>query len=340
MPAISIARFKDKVVANYEGRGCAPSTVRQVRQVLRELMELKTKHGKPLVAKTSDLTDEAIGAWKKAFPDRTPVTLKSHLRCLSSLCTRAKKSGWLKLDPFDVDAIADWVREDCRPSAPKRQWSRSPDDIRRVFALATREADAGGCGADRLRTDESAWEAERLRAYIFTLFLLGARPAEIQRLSVDDFSPRFLTITIQAKWIPLRGGRRIWWKPKTVGSAATLPIGDQLSEVLKRWIRLSGSDWLFPGKKLIGPWTTGGPGVRPLDQVKALGERAGVHDLCQKSARKGIGAHGKLIGLGALERKGFFRHEDEETSEGYDDEKVDSMRPAAGKIESFYLFGT
>ena len=133
MPAISIRRFTDRVVANYEGR-CASSTTRQVKQVLRELSALKTKQGKPLVKRTSDLTDGAVNAWIKAYPDRTPVTLKSHLRCLSSLCTRAVKSGWLKLDPFDVDSIADWVRSDSRPAPPKRQWSRSPDDIRRVHA--------------------------------------------------------------------------------------------------------------------------------------------------------------------------------------------------------------
>ena len=46
-------------------------------------------------------------------------------------------------------------------------------------------------------------------------------------------------------------------------------------------------EWLFPGKKRRGPWTCGGPGVSPLDQIKALGARAGVENLCQKSGRRG-----------------------------------------------------
>ena len=319
MPAITIARFTDEVVLNYEGRGCGASTIRQVCQVLRELSTVG-------VTKTSGLTDEAISRWIKAFPERTPVTFKSHLRCLSALCTRAKKKGYIRVDPFDVDAISDWVRADSRPSPPRRRWSKTQEEVRRIFVLAEQEDDG------------SSWEAGRLHAYIKTIFLTGGRPGEIQRLSVSDFSPERKTLWIHPKWITGRSARRSWWKPKTIGSSATIPIGDGLVEVLELWSRRCGSDWLFPGKRLWGPWIGGGKGVRPLDQVRALGVRAGVPGLANKAGRKGLGTH-KEIGLTPFERREYFRHSDDATGDYYDDEKVESMRPAAAKIERFFLFG-
>ena len=74
-------------------------------------MSLVDEAGKPIVRSTQDLNDLTIAAWLTAWPARTPVTFKSHLRCLSSLCTRAKKKGYLRIDPFDIDSIADLMRQ-------------------------------------------------------------------------------------------------------------------------------------------------------------------------------------------------------------------------------------
>lgn len=318
MPAISIARFTDEIIAVYAARDRAPSTVRQVRQVLRELAECG-------VRRTSDLTTASIAAWRSAHPGRGPETTRSHLRCLSALCTYAAFQGYVKRDPFDLYGVNDWVRDDAKPKRPARQYHRAAADIRRVLALASEEAAGGG------------WEPARLEAYVHTLFLTGGRPGEIQHVLAANLDCLGRTITIEPVEVIKRGGRRTWWRPKTVGSSATLPIGDGLVAILERWQRRCGSAWLFPGKKLAGPWTCGGPGVRPLDQVRALGERAGVRDLVNKSARKSLGTHAKAIGLAGLERKALFRHEDERTGERYDEEAVESLRPAVMKIERYYL---
>jgi integrase len=243
---------------------------------------------------------------------------------MSALCTRAKRKGYVEADPFELDAIGEWVRDDGRPSSPRRRWSKSPDEIKRVFALADQEAATG------------SWEAARLRAYVYALFLTGGRSGEIQRLERADFDYRGRTLSIHPKWITQRAGRRVWWKPKTVGSSAVLPIGPGLAEILAVWSRRTGCEWLFPGVKLFGPWTTGGVGDSPLEHVAALGRRAGVPGLTCKSARKGIGTH-KAIGLTPMERREYFRHSDDATGDFYDDERVESLRPAAEKIERFYL---
>ena len=273
---------------------------------------------------TSDLTDGTIARWVQAFPHRTPATLKSHLRCLSSLCTRARKKGYIRLDPFEVDGVSSWVaptvdrrpRNAYGPSRPKR---------------------SVGCSLLPMPGPWAARGRPRDCAYVYTVFLTGARSGEIQRLEIADVDFVRLTITIQPKWIPVRGRPDRWWKPKTQGSSAEIPIGKMLSGVLWDWSRQCALRWLFPGKKLLGPWTSGGPGERPLDQVRQLGLDAGVPGLTNKAGRKGIGTHAKVMNLTTFERREYFRHEDDETGDFYDDEKVESMRPAAAKIEMFYL---
>ena len=56
---------------------------------------------------TAQLDDDAIEKWLLAWPSRTPVTFKSHLRCLSALCTRAKKKGWIDVDPTRGTFVGD-----------------------------------------------------------------------------------------------------------------------------------------------------------------------------------------------------------------------------------------
>jgi integrase len=316
-------------------RSRASSTIRQKSQVLRELADLLDKDGRPLVTRTSDLTDETIEAWIAAFPTRSVPTVKSHLRALRFMTRRAKKRGWLRVDPFADEPVSAWIRDDSRPSPPRRAMSKAPSDIRRLLDQAAREKRGG------------SWIAWRDWAYFNALFLTGGRPGEIQRFEVCDFNPRFRTLEIHAKWIPGRAGKLTWWKPKTVGSAATLPIGPELVAVLQAWLirrprvlrRRDDCTFLFPGERWQGPWTSGGKGVRPLDRLKALALRAGIGETWQYSARKSIGTH-QDIGLTPQGRRRLFRHADELIGDFYDEQEVEARRADANKIERFYLHGT
>ncbi len=315
--AVAIEEFERELLEIHAAKEHAPSTLRQIRQVLREMREVG-------VTTTVGLTSSAIARWKRAHPDRSPVTTASHLRCLRAICARANKQGLLAVNPFDVDPIGEWVRADDRTARPPRSWSITPEQVRLVLGRADSEAQDG------------PWAARRLRAYLWTLLMLGARPGEIQRLEVRDVDTGQRTLTIRAKEVPVRGKPDRWWRPKTVGSAATLPLGNRLADVLAGWIPETGCRWLFPGLKREGPWTTGGPGVRPLDQVRALGDRAGVA-LWQKSGRKTVGTIAKGAGLTGLERQGLFRHADEATGDLYDERSVEALRGAAAKVERYCL---
>ena len=328
MPNVPITRFQAEISKNYSARGRAPKTVKQIDQVLQEL-------GRVGVSKTHHLGHVAITDWIAAWPERTPVTFRSHLRCLSAICTRAVEWGYLRRDPFEKSGISDWIRADSRPAPPKRRWSKPAEQIRAVLALADEEALTGG------------WEACRLRAYVHTQFLTGGRPGEIQRLRIEDFSRSTRTIEICPHYVTGKGGRKTWWKPKTLGSAAILPIGSNLVDLLSAWsrrvrcdsrrgrLRIRDCEWLFPGKMLWGPWVGGGAGETPLDQVKALGVRAGVPGLTCKAARKGIGTY-REIGLTPQGRREYFRHSDDATGDLYDEHDIDSRRGDADRIERFF----
>jgi integrase len=320
MPAIAIARFEDEALAVHAGKDHAPSTVRQVKQVLREFREVGAR-------RTSDFTGARISAWKAAHPERTPVTTRSHLRCLRALCERMVRLGYLRVNPLVIDPIRDWARDDAPTARPRRQWALGASDVRRVLELADREAEPG------------EWQALRLRAYVWALLSLGMRPGELQRLETWDVDLAHRTVSIRAKLVPVAGKPDRWWRPKTVGSSGTIPVGDRLAGVLADWIPRTGCRWLFPGAKRLGPWTSGGVGVRPLDQVRALGRRAGV-DLWQKTGRKSVGSNARGAGLTSLERRGLFRHEDESTGDHYDERHAEGLRAAVNKIERYYLGDT
>lgn len=318
MPAITIAAFEREIRSHHTGKDHAPSTLRQVEFLLRELRAVGVK-------KTSDIRTSTVTAIKRRNPQWSPSSLRSYLRALRAMCRRARKSGWLKVDPFDLDPIPTWTRDDARAAPPRRQWALGPAEIRRVLATADGEAEAGD------------WSARRLRAYVWALLMLGMRPGELQRLEVWDVDLARRIVTIRAKAVPVRGKGDRWWRPKTVGSAATIPIGDRLAAVLGEWIPQTGCRWLFPGTKRLGPWTSGGPGVRPLDQVKALGERAGVPGLWQKTGRKSVGTNARRAGVSKSDRRDLFRHSDESTGDLYDEGDVEGLRPAVAKLESYYL---
>lgn len=320
MAAISISEFRDRAVAKHLAQGHQPPTVRQVVQVLREL-------GAVGVRLTTDIASDSIGRWLLAWPARTPVTFQSHLRCLSSLCTFAVANKWLDVDPFDVDAPEDWIRADSRPPAPRRRYSRPADQIRRVGVQADREACTG------------SWECGRTQAFFWALFLTGERPGALLRARLVDYNSRQKVLRIVPHWVTGRGGSKTWWRPKTESSGPRA-VGDRLGEILDRWHPRTGCEWLFPGARRLGPWIHGSNGKRPLDYIRALGERAGVHGLTCKAARKGLVTYAPAIGLSELERRRLTMHTTADVADDwYDELEVGAMRPAAAKIELF-IFGS
>ena len=204
-----------------------------------------------------------------------------------------------------------WVRLDARPAA-RKPVHRSAAEIGRLLELL--DAEAG----------EGSWESGRLQALGYTYAFTGMRKCEALTLEHADIDLGGRSLAIRPKPD---------WRPKTLRSAARLPLAPPLAEVLHRWLPRTGCDWVFPGKRLAGPWTGGPPGRKALDEIRGAGERAGITGLTILGFRKSLGTLAKSWGISQLELKALLRHTSVETQRYYDEEDAELLRAAAAKIQ-------
>jgi integrase len=307
MRSRSFAVFTAEVLSLNEPPIRAKGTYRQMRQVLREFSDLsQMKNG-------TDLTPPAIAAWIKRYPKRSPARAASLLRSLSSACTYGVAAGYIRVSPFAYRKVNQWVRDQVlapdRPQAPRHQ---SAEAIERLLAHVDAEAAKGG------------WKAGRLQALAYLLAYTGVRKEEALSLRPWDIDLDRRVLSIEP---------RRTFRPKTRKSAAKLPMHDALVEVFRLWLPRCGGEWVFPGVRLRAPWRSGPPGYKPLDEIRSAGEAAGISGLTIASFRKTIGTLAKTWGLGQLEVKALLRHSNVETQRWYDEEAVESLRSAVGKIQ-------
>ena len=218
----------------------------------------------------------------------------------------------MRRSPFQFRKVRDWIRADVvAPENPRPVRHRSAAQVELVLRLLDAEAAQG------------SWKAGRLQALTYLVAFTGLRKSEALHLKPWDVDLEARTVSIE----PRRSSRL-----KTRKSAAKLPLADVVVSVLSRWKPRAGELWLFPGVRLAAPWTGGPPGYKPLDQLRAAGERAGVPGLTWLGLRKGIGTLAKSWGLGPLEVQALLRHTSVETQRWYDEERVESLRGAVAKI--------
>ena len=255
-----------------------------------------------------DLTPSSVAAWIATHPQRRPATVESYLRSLRAACTYALGAGCLERSPFDFRSPARWVDWDVPELPPP---VHQAGEIARVLALADQEALAGG------------WRAARLRAVIYAFAFTGARRRELLGLAVADVDLPGAMISIATN------GRR---SLKTRASAAQIPIAAPLAEVLATWLAVCGSAWLFPGVRRCGPWLEGPVGEKALDQVKALGLRAGVPGLTIASFRHTFASLAEGWGIGELALQRQLRHTRIRTQIAYRHPLPEVLRDVAAKI--------
>lgn len=306
MRPVSITRFRAEIDTLYSPPRRAKATRKQIAQVLREFAEL------PGVKRTSDLNPATIARWMDAHPGRTVVRTKSLLATFRAACKYAVSQNYISSNPFDFWKPNEWIRDDAedRPRSSRPVRHKSAADLGRVLDQADREAVRG-------------WEQRRLQALVYTYAFTGMRAGEAMHLYVSEIDLNARVLQIAAK---------PGWRPKTLKSAKPIPIAPPLAEVLSNWLPHTGSTWAFPTRKLDRPWTTGGPGYRPLDAVKELGRRAGVEGLTILGFRKSIGTLAKAMGISQLERKDLLRHTSVETGDYYDEDDLDLLKATIAKI--------
>ncbi len=292
--------FASEVLALYRPPMRRVATYRKMEQVLREFSAI--------CRRPADLTPSSVAAWITAHPGRRPATVQSYLRSLRAACTYGIGAGYLQRSPFAFRGPRPWVDWDVEELPPP---VHSAAEIARVLALADQEAQTGD------------WRAARLRAVIYAFAFTGARRRELMGLAVADVHLDQGVIEIRTN------GRR---SLKTQASAAAIPIPSPLAAVLAIWLPISGSAWLFPGVRRRGPWLEGPVGAKALDQVKALGLRAGVPGLTIASFRHTFASLAESWGIGELALQRQLRHTRIRTQLVYRHPLPEVLRDVAAKI--------
>lgn len=308
MRAVSFSRLTDDCLALYGPSMRARATFRMMRQALAELATV------PGVKRSSDLTPQTLGRWIELHRDRSPARTEALLRCVRVAANFAVTSGWLRASPFAFRPLKQWVRSDAGQAKPAAKRHKGGDEIVRILRQTDREA------------AEGSWAAGRLQALAYVYAFTAFRRDEALHLLASNVDLKRATLTIE----PVDD-----WRPKTVRSARTLPLADPLAEVLALWLPRCNSRWLFPGRRLKSPWS-GGPGYKPIDAIRGVAERAGVSGMTIIGFRKSFGTAAKAMGLGPLEVQAILGHTSIATQAHYDEEAVDSLRPAMRRIAEFY----
>jgi integrase len=297
---ITFAAFTLDVLALYGAPMRRKATRAKMQQVLEEFGRL--------CRRPSDLTPSAIAAWIAAHPGRRPSTVAALLTSLRAACRYGAKWGYLERNPFEFRAPREWVDWDAEELPPP---VHAPAAMARVLSLADLEALGG------------PWQAARLRALVYTASYTGARKRELLGLPVADvdLEAGLIRITTNAR----RG-------LKTRASRACLPIPGPLAAVLSEWLPICGSAWVFPGARRSAPWLEGSAGGKALDQLKALGIRAGVPGMTFQSCRHTFASLAETWGFSELALQRQLRHSSPFTQRGYRHELPELLRAAGERV--------
>jgi integrase len=243
-------------------------------------------------------------------------TTKSLLANVRTICSYAKSQGYVRSSPFDYRKK--WIRV----GLPTGKKHHSQEDIRRVLELLKSEVDAFQCW--------SRWRARRLLALVTTVAYTGLRANEALNLhAVDvDFNVRMIMLVERSR------------RMKTEMSAQPVPMPAALIPILESWMayRSDGSEglpdcpFLFPGVARKGAWNGGPPGHKPIDQIKAAGERAGVQGFTFLSLRHSYATHAESWGLSPSMIQRVLRHTTLATQKGYRHADIYNMRSAVDGI--------
>jgi integrase len=312
---IRFADFATELLTLYEPPLRSIRTRDKMRFVIRIIAELLGPEGS-----TADINPRLVARFIAGRPaSEVSVTTHFLLGYFRAACNYAKSQGYLVMSPFDYRKK--WIKVTYEPK--KRH--HSMEDIRSVLDLLAREAASGSAWPQ--------WRSRRLLAVASLFAYTGLRKEEGLRLQVED-------VDLERRMIFLmeRKGRRL----KTEASAQPVPIPDALLPILEDWLshRMDAEDgrtppdcpWLFPGVTRKNPWTSGPMGHRPLDSLKAAGERAGVHGLNFQSLRHSFATHAESWGLSPAMLQRVLRHTSLGTQSHYRHADLDNMRSAVDGI--------
>lgn len=243
---------------------------------------------------------------------RKPITRNNYTRSASAVCGWLVHFGYLHQNPFECGRKA--RRLLFLPESETDVRALTTEEVRAILAQSRREA----AEAESVRDQ---FVSRRLNALVHLLAYTGVRAGEALRARTED-------ITDGLFWVRAREHR-----VKTARSEAPVPLPPAAEEVLRAWMAdplrttarrkhrlLLGKDrtCLFPTMFEDKPWMSGGPRMRPLDQVAALARRAGIEwRVNLKTFRHSWATQAEAWGFGVAAIQRVLRHTNVTTQRRY-----------------------
>jgi len=290
-PADSWAKIEREILAIYAAPMRAKATLAKHRHVL----DIWQKHC-PNPRKIDVVTISEIIADRSKVLAATSVN--SMLRTMRTQCKFFVAQGYLSRSPFDARSF--FIREK-KATGPKHQ---TIAELQRLFETADLEA----------RTADSIsrrWKARRRRALLYLLAHTGVRKMEALTLRTEN-------VNVVERFLLIEDNDEIGYETKTVASRASVPMTSKCAFVLADWLQHVCGKFVFPQITADRPWIMGKTGYRPLDEIKALGERAGVKGVTLHSLRHSYATHAETLwGLTAEQIARILRHTNIKTQQHY-----------------------
>lgn len=244
-----------------------------------------------------------------------PATINSVLRCVRAQVRLLLDRGIVERDPFAVRKFRVPEDEDDYENPPHLTLS----ELRGVLARADVEANPA---AGKAAWGGRVWRARRRRALAYLLAYTGVRRGEALRLRVEAVHATppvgdrlFAALPDCVGIVDIRG------QTKTRASRQPVPLVEPARGVVLDWIgELAGrSPYVFPqARNPAKPWSNGAVGYRPTDDLRGLGERAGVRGVTPLALRHSWATHAETAwGLSELQIQRNLRHSNARTQRGY-----------------------
>lgn len=291
---VSWDRVRTEIEAMYEPPVAAIATLRKHRQAVGILARLAPSPDRFGVVELSQLIRELAA-------DHQPASVNSLIGTIRTQCNYLVGQGYLARSPFS--AKKSWTLRDTDPSLREGRHLSLAEVLALLDRAALEVREAGGDSAAG-----AEWKARRLEALIHIVLYTGARKMEALRLRVED-----VDLPGRRLWIRDRDGRT-----KTAASRNWVPLPVAAASVLETWLPFVGGTFLIPQVTQDAPWTGGMERYRPMNQVKALGERAGVKGVTLLKLRHTWATHAEQVfGLTREQIQRILRHTSPLTQRNY-----------------------
>jgi integrase len=298
---VPFTAFTTAILKLYTPPLTAIATFRKTRQVLEEFSRI--------CPATTDLTAQAVAGWVTDHPLRRRSTVRTLLSSLRAAVNAAGPEHQLA-NPFLTRRLHKYLPRALHQPTIRRHHSAA--EIARVLLIADQEAPA-------------SWKARRRQCLLYLAAFTGARAREILGALVED-------LDLVEGVIHIRPNER---RPlKTDASNRDIPLPGPALSIARQWLTRSdrSSRWLLPHQGLHGPWFHGATRNKPLNEIKALGKRAGLEGLTLLSLRHSFATAADHRQIGPKALQDLLGHSSPQTQWPYRHTDPAELRRAADRV--------